>query len=411
MPDYDGRESDLTTEPAEAPARSETAKSMSLLDILIVLAAHKGFIAKFTLAWAVAAVVVSLLLPSVFTAKTTILPPQQAQSIGASFIGQLGMLASLAGKDIGLKNPSDVYVAMLRSDSVQDELVRRFDLQSLYKAKRFSDARNALDHVSQIESTKSGLISISVKDRSPQRAATLANAYVEELQKLNGRLAITEASQRRLFFEQQMRKAKDDLTNAEIAMKQTQEKTGVMQIDAQSRSIVAAVTQLKAQIAATEVQLQAMKLFATDQNPDVKLATQQLAGLQQQLAKLLRNSNVAEGDVEIPTTKVPEAGLEYIRRYRDVKYYETIYELIGKQYEVARLDEAKSAPVIQVVDLAAPPDRRSWPFRSLIVILATTAAFFLSVMLVLVWDSLKAANENPQQHEKFRMLKFYCSLK
>lgn len=409
-PDYNSQASEPATQVADLP-RSEVAGSMSLLDILVVLAAHKMFIAKFTATCATIAVVISLLMPNWYTAKTTILPPQQTQSIAANLFSQFGMLATLGGKDLGIKNPADIYVAMLRSQTIQDDLVRRFGLQSVYKEKRLTDARKALDKHSDIESLKAGLIAVSVEDRDSQRAAAMANAYVEGLQKLNSRLAITEAGQRRLFFEQQLKNAKDDLTNAEVQYKQTQEKTGVMQIDAQSKAIIVAITEMKAKIAAQQVRIQAMKSFATEENPDLKLANQELGGLQQQLARMLRNSNVAEGDIEIPTTSVPAVGLEYIRRYRDFKYSETVYELIAKQYEIARLDEAKSAPVIQVVDVGTRPERKSSPFRSLICILATIAAFFAAVVWVLFRDSLRAANEDPRLREKFQMLRFYSSLK
>ena len=222
---------------------------------------------------------------------------------------------------------------------------------------------------------------------------------------MTDRLAIGEAGQRRLFFEQQLKRAKDDLANAEVAMRQTSEKTGMMQVDAQSRAMIASISQLKGQIAAKEVELQGMKSFATEQNPDLRLLNEQLSGMRQQLAKLVRNPNVSEGSIVIPTTQIPEAGLEYLRRYRDVKYYETIFELIAKQYEIARLDEAKSAPVIQVVDTATVPEKKSSPWRSLIVGLVTLAGVFCAAVWAIIAELFRAAIQNPRIRQKIELLK------
>ena len=410
-PQYDRQVSADASQVSEA-AQPTTVQEISLLDILVALAARKWLIAKFTFVCAVLAVVLCLLMSNVYTGKTTILPPQQTQSIASSMVGQFGgLLAGLAGKDFIGKSQSEMFVAMLQSRGIEEALVQRFNLVKVYKAKFLVDACRALEGHSKIEITKQGLIAVAVEDLDPQRAADIANGYIEELQKLTGRLAIGEAGQRRLFFEKQLLRAKDDLTDAEIAFRQTQERTGVMQIDAQSRAIIAAVSQLKAEIAAKEVTLQAMRSFATEQNPDYRLNNEQLAGLQQQLAKLLRNSNTAEGDIEIPTTKIPTAGLEYIRRFRELKYQETLYELFARQYEIARVDEAKSAPVIQVVDWAKRPERKSSPFRTLIVLLSTMAAFFFVSLFVLLKEMYRRQRQDPGTREKLDLLRLYASAK
>ena len=406
VPDYEHE----VTEQARAVAQPTTesaAVESSFWDILIILVSRRKLVLRVTLICAAAAVILSLLLPNWYTAKSTILPPQQPQSMASNLLSSVGMIAGLAGKDIGLKNTSDVYVAMLESQTVQDALVQRFNLQSVYKQQKLVDARRALDTHSRLESTKRGLIAIEVQDKDPRRAADIANAYVDELYKMTGRLAIGEAGQRRLFFEQQLRQAKDELANAEIAMKQTEEKTGMMQMDAQSRTMIATISQLKGQIAAKEIELQAMKSFATEQNPDLRMLNEQLSGMHQQLAKLLRNPKVTEGDVAIPTTEIPTAGLEYIRRYREVKYRETIFELIAKQYEAARLDESKSAPVIQVVDPAMVPERKSSPWRALIVVLITLAGLFCACVWVVVAELFRSAKQDPKFREKFELLKIF----
>src|SRR3954469_21816761 len=264
---------------------------IDLLDLLIVLAKRKRLILTVTAASAAVALIVSLLLPNRYTATTKILPPQQSQSASTMLLSQLagggmGPLAALAGPGLGLKNPNDIYLGILKSRTIEDALIAKFDLLRVYHEKRASDARKELEKASDILTQKEGLISISVEDKDPKRAAALANAYVEELRNVTQHLAISEAGQRRLFFEQQVQQAKDDLSRAEVALKETQQKTGMIQLDSQAKAIIEAVGNLRAQVAAKEVQLQAMRSFATEQNPDTVLAQQQLAGLRTQLSKL-----------------------------------------------------------------------------------------------------------------------------
>ena len=405
QPEY---EDQVTGAPA---AQSAYPREMSLLDVLIAVAARKKPIAKFTAWCAVIALAYCLLTPNWYTAKTTILPPQQTQSITNAMLSQYGgLIAGLTGKDLG-KSQNDMFIGMMQSQSIQDNLVRRFNLQSVYKKKLLVDARKVLGRHSVIEVSKQGLIDVSVEDKDRQRAADIANGYIQELQELTGRLAIGEAGHRRLFFEQQLRKAKDDLSDAEVGFKRTQEKTGALQIDAQSRAIISSITQLKAEIAAKEVMLSAMRSFATEDNPDYKLQNEQLLGLRQQLAKLLKNSNMSEGDVAIPTTRIPEVGIEYLRRYRELKYQETLYELLAKQYEIAKVDEAKSAPVIQVVDPALPPERKSAPYRTLIMLAATLSGFAVAVSWALIKEIYARQREDPGTREKLDLLKMQTSLK
>ena len=278
-----------------------------------------------------------------YTGKSTILPPQQSQSAISSLLGQFGAIAGLGAPDLGLKNPADLFVAMLKSRTVADHLVDRFDLRKVYRVKRYQDARKKLDERSNIEAGDEGLISISATDRDPGRAADMANAYVDELHSLNVNLAISEAAQRRLFYEQKLEAERQELAQAELALKQAEEKSGLVQPDAQGRAIVGAVADMRAQIAGHEVQLQAMRTFATENNPDVKRAEQELAGLRSQLAKLERSTaGAGMGSMEIPTRQLPEVQLEYLRRARDLKYHEALYEFLGKQLEAARIDQAKN---------------------------------------------------------------------
>jgi len=197
----------------EPPAR---AREMDGLDLLVVLSRHKNTIVAVTLAAAVLAAIVSLLLPKTYTASTTILPPQQNQSAATALAGQIGALSALSGSDFGLRNPSDLFVALLKSRSVEDAIITQFDLRRVYWVKGYQDARKKLDSRSDISAGDEGLITISVSDREPQRAADLANAYVDQLRSLNQNLAVSEAAQRRLFYEQKLASEREDLAQAEL---------------------------------------------------------------------------------------------------------------------------------------------------------------------------------------------------
>jgi uncharacterized protein involved in exopolysaccharide biosynthesis len=388
------------------PSASKVSRSgeCNALDLLIVLSERKRIILRTTLASAVLAAIVALLLPNRYTATTNILPPQQSQSLAGSMIGQLGALgpmAAMAQKDLGLKNPGDLYVGMLRSRTVADALIRRFDLLRVYRETKMSKARQDLGNASGIVVGKEGFVSISVEDKDPSRAPQIANAYVDELRKLTQDLAVTEAGQRRLFFEHQLELAKNNLADAEQALKQTEQTTGLIQLDGQAKAIIESVVKLRAAIAAKEIELHARRLFSTEQNPDVRLGEEQLSGMHAQLALLEKQSGgagdvlgQAPGNVQVPVGNVPEAGLQYVRKLRDVKYAETIFELLAKQYEAARLDEAKTAAIIQVLDPAIVPDRRSAPQRTLIVTIVTLLGFFGSVGYVLLAEALRRGRLN-----------------
>ncbi|MGA2422846.1 MAG: Wzz/FepE/Etk N-terminal domain-containing protein [Terriglobales bacterium] len=382
-----------------------------LLDLLIILTRRKRIILSTTLAAAVLAVIVSALMPNRYTSTANILPPQQSQSLAASMIGQLGSLgpmAAMAQKDLGLKNPGDLYVGMLRSRTAEDRLIRRFDLLRVYRVKTMSDARHDLEDASSIALGKEGFISISVEDKDRDRAPQIANAYVDELRQLTQDLSVTEAGQRRIFFERQLELAKNNLADAEQALKQTEQKTGLIQLDGQAKAIIESVVKLRATIAAQEVALHARRLSSTEENPDVQLGEQQLSGMRTQLALMEKQSGdagkfqVSAGNV--PVGNVPEAGLQYVRRLRDVKYAETIFELLAKQYEAAKLDEAKTAAVIQVLDPAIAPDRKSSPRRSLIVLGTMGFGFLAAVAYVVAAAAFAEMRQAPGTERRLEML-------
>lgn len=378
-----------------AAANSTTIDEIDLLDVLIVLAHHKKWIAGCTIGIGSAALLTSLLMTPIFTSTAKIMPPQQQSSGLAAMMGQLGALAGAAGNITGLKNPNDLYVGMLQSQTVADNLIHRFKLMEKFETPTMVDTRNQLAGMGDISAGKDGLINVSIDDKDPKFAAELANAYVDELIKLTQTLAVTDAAQQRLFYEKQLQATKDRLAQAEVALKQTQEKTGMLQPDGQVQAIIANVAQLKATIAAKEVELAAMRSFATEQNPDYIRIQQEIQGLKTQLAKL-EQGQPAAGDFMVPTGRVPQTGLEYVRKLRDVKYYETMFELLSKQYELAKINEAKDSSTIQVLDKATVPDRKSKPKRALIVLGGLVMGALMGIMGAFVRESYRRSRVNDQ---------------
>jgi tyrosine-protein kinase Etk/Wzc len=381
---------------------------VSLLDLLIVLAERKRIIIRTTVAFAIIAIVVSLLLPKRYTATVTLLPPQQNSSMSnllASQLGGLGGMAALATSSLGLKNPNDMYVSMLKSRTVEDAMVQRFGLQKEYGKRYLSDARKTFEKRAIVDgSGKDNMIQISIEDGDATHAAEIANGYVDQFRDLSEHLAITEASQRRLFFEQQLERAKDNLANAEEAMKKTEESTGLIQIDSQARALIEASASLRAQIAGKEVQIQGMQTYASAGNAELMQSQEELESLRGQLAKLGGSESPTGGELIVPKGRVTEAGLEYARKLRDVKYYETIFGIIARQFEMAKLDEAKQGTLIQVVDPAIPPDKRSFPKRSLIVIGATAAGFLIGIFIAFFQVGMTRLKADPEMNIKLAFL-------
>ena len=413
--------SGLNEDPEPLPSRSGAPLSareedeISLLDILIELAERKSLIFWVTLAFAVFSIVVSLLLPVRYTATVMLLPPQQNSLLSAQLASQfssLGGMAALAGGGSGLlKNPNDMYVAMFRSHTVEDAMVDHFGLMQEYHKRYLSDARKKFEHFSTVDgSGKDGLVHISVEDQDPRRAAELANGYVDQFRDLSQHLAITEAGQRRLFFEQQLKQANQNLADAEEALKATEQKTGLIQLDSQARALIESAAALRAQIAAKEVQIQGMQTYATGENAQLTEAQQELNGLRAQLGKLTGSGDSSDALI-MPKGRMTEAGLEYVRNLRDVKYYETIFDILARQFEMAKLDEAKEGALVQVVDPAMPPDKRSFPKRTLIVICATFIGFFVGVFYVLWQAGIQRMKGDPGAASKLSRLRQAISVR
>jgi len=376
--------------------------AVGLLDLLTWLGEGKRVIAAVTAAAAALALVYALLQPQIFTARTTLLPPgSQQQSTSAAALAALGSLGGLAGGIAG-KTPDELYVNLLKSDTVQRALATKFDLYKRYQVETYEVLRKVIPQYVRVSSDKkSGVITLEVDDKVPQFAADLANAHAGEVTKLLSRLAVSEAQQRRMFFEQQLKDTKESLIKAEQFLRQVQEKSGMVVLDQQAGAIIKAVAELKARIAEREVRLKVMRTSTTAVNPDVQLLNSELTALRAELTRMESSTGSVTaggaGSIDIPVGKLPAAAIDYVRAAREVKFQETMMTSMLRQFEVAKLDEAKEGQSLQQVDVAMPPDRKSKPARALIVLSATFAAMLLSSLFV-VWRKYRALmrEQNPE---------------
>jgi tyrosine-protein kinase Etk/Wzc len=374
---------------SESIVREKDPPEISITEIFNVLSRRKGIIGRSVLISALLATVIAFLLPAKYRAEAVILTPQQtqpsltamAQLTGLGQAAGLSSLGLLSG--LGLRSPADLYVGILESRTIADGLIKSFNLKQVYNDKDFFTARKHLARNTTIRTGKDTLIHIGVEDRDPNRAAQLANGYVDALSRQNSQVALTEASQRRLFYENQLAKEKDALADTEIALRDTQKSTGLVAPGGQAEGLIRAVSQLHAEILSRQAQLEAMKTYATEDNPRLQMAKREVSALQSELTKLERGNHIA-GTPEVAAGELPQAGLEYLRKYRNVKYHETLFEILAKQYEAARLDEAKSAPLVQVIDRAVPAERKSWPPRTILVLTAILLTVLISSFWVLL---------------------------
>jgi tyrosine-protein kinase Etk/Wzc len=366
---------------------------ISFRAILSTLSRGKTRILKFALCALAASTATAFLIPAKYTAEAVILTPQQAQSSLSAFaqlsgagagMGALSGLGLLSG--FGLRNPSDLYIGILESRTIADALVDKYNLRQVYDEDTFHWARKRLAKNTTIKAGKDTLIHIEVSDRSPKRAAELANGYVSELALQNSTVALSEASQRRLFFEQQLAKEKDLLADAEVALRNTQQVTGLVVPGGQGEALIRSAAQLHSEILSRQAQLAGMRSYVADENPRFQLVTRELAALKSELANLESGDHVP-GTPEVAVGKLPQAALEYVRKFRDVKYHEVLFEALSKQFEAARLDEAKAGSGIQVIDRAIAPERKSWPPRVLIIVGSTIFTVLLGAFYTLAKEN------------------------
>ncbi len=311
----------------------------------------------------------TFLVHPTFTARTSFLPPQQqGGAAAAGALSSLGALATLAGGG-GIKAPADEYVTLLQSANVQDRIIDRFHLMQVYDDKYRSIARKDLgEHVNVALSKRDNVISVEVEDHVPTRAADIANAYVDELRRITSTLAISEAQQRRVFFDQLLAQTRDRLTQAQISLQSSGFSEGALR--SEPKAAADAYAKLLAQVTAAQVKLETMRGSLAPSSPEIQQQQTMLAALREQVAKLEATDN-------------PTGSADYVGKYREFKYQEALFELYAKQLEVARVDEAREGGLIQVIDAAQVPDRKSKPRRAPIAAGVALAVGVLLAMWVL----------------------------
>ena len=390
-----------SSQPAANPLpeiQSDEAEfEINLLDVLIAIGQEKLTVVVVTLLAAISGVVISLITPPTYVARTSIMPAQQ--SGGASALAGLSGLAGLAGLpgvSGGVKSSDQMYIAFMRSQSVQISLIDQLKLKERYGSKNLEEARMSLTSRVTISSDKSsGLLVIEAQDGDPEFASQLANQHVHELNVILSRLAITEAQQRRLYYEQQVAKTQQNLPVLEIRFKEAQKKSGV-----EVASLLSESSSLPGQIAAKELQLQILSRFATAQNPEMKRLSTEISAIRSQLSRYELAHAQAKGSGKASTTGTVKVTSPYqqeaAQAYTTLKIQETLLDGFVRQLEVAKIDEAKEGPAVQVLDVARAPEIRAQPQRRKMVTAYTVTGLVIGLVLALLKALLHHAQSTPE---------------
>ena len=359
---------------------------INLLHLLLVIVRRRMLIVKICATAIVLSVCYSLTLKNIYTATNRFLPPQKenTSALFSSLLSQAGGLAGLAGG--GLGGSTDLYIGILKSRSVADAVIKRLDLQKEFKKKTIEDTRMVVERVVKFKGSKEGIITVSANSKDPQKAAQLANTFVDELTRRSVKLLLVKAGSERLFLEQRLIVVRQELKNAEDDLKAFQEKFKTFRVDTQATVAIEGIARLKAEIVSQEVQLATLSNSRTGENSDVKALQAGISKLKSQLGAM---SGSGGPDNVIPTAgNVPSLSVEYFRKVRELKIQEAVFEQLSKQYEVAKINESKDSSTLQVLDEAVPPLKKSKPKRSLIVLLSTVMAFFGSIVIIFVQEHL-----------------------
>jgi capsule polysaccharide export protein KpsE/RkpR len=409
----------------EKPAQISSSRhnEVPLLDYLIVVAKNGRLILKVTVIVTVLTYLILLLfVPKKYTAVAAILPPQQnltlsgqlLESLGGGTtpgapVGAMGGLGGMTAGLLGLKSPGDLYVGMLTGNTIFDRIIERFNLRKLYNEEYIEVVRKTLARYTDITTDKkSGLINIQVTDTSPQQAAEMANAFVEELDQLLRKMVVTEAEGRLAFLEKERLKVNHNLIEAEKTLKNFMEQNNVIQIDVQAKGMLEYIAQLRAQVDAKEVQIKVARQAATIFNPDISRLETELLGIKEKLklAETQFDPNCV-GDVCLAATKVPALGLEYLRLYRETKFQEALSQLYTKMVELARLDMARNVSVIQVVDRGLPPEKKSNP-RMLPTMLVGGGTLIIMIFFSFFRENYYEAKTHEDVARRLEILEEHC---
>ncbi|MBF0328161.1 MAG: hypothetical protein HQL10_03315 [Nitrospirae bacterium] len=391
---------------------------INFFDIIIVLLKRKRLIVGITLSTAVMTAIISFLLPSIYRAEVKILPPQSSSS-PTQIMSQMGpggaaVAAMMIGGGVGAKTPSELYFSILKSRAVLDRIIDRCKLMDVHKGKSREKVRNSLIATLQTsEDKKSGMLIVAVEDNDPKWAADIVNISVEEFKEYQKGIAITEASKKRLFFEEQLKDAQKSLVSAEEDMRNFMSKPGGMEAGGAGEKGASAddgVGSMRAHITAKEVQLRVMKTYSTEQNPEYLMVENEIKGLKEQLKKL-EGEGTANYEPMLNSRGRASLGTEAMRKKRNLKYSETLYELMFKQYEAAKIDESREPALIQVLEKAIPPEERIKPKRRQMVMFGATAGFVFSLIAVFFMEYFEKSSNSPESRERFESIKRYASFK
>ena len=384
-------------------------QEINVLDLLVTVLKHKKLIFRATFGTAIVTALISLIMRPVYMAKTELLPPAQQTRNALSSLLHSSLLSVIGGATLNITRNGALYVELLKSRPILDRVADQLNLVSHYGVKTRYAARKSLLHALIVrEDIKSGIITIEVKDKDPKKAAFIANAFVQALQDMNNRLAITAASQKSLFYKEQLSEAKAALLKAEGAMMAFQQKTGLVEAKTQGKAIIQAIAGLRAQIVATEVQIRVMKTYSTLANPGLQTAEEQLAGLRAEESKLeAGGGNYSSGPL-IPTSKIPAIQADYENKLMTLKFDEKFYELLQSQYESAKIDEAGDPSIIQVIDKAVPPVIWVSPKRARMVILSAFVAFLFSIYASFFIERHEKLLSDPRNKHRLEAIKKYA---
>ena len=389
---------------------------INLLDLMLVILKHKKMIIKIVAAVFILSIIISLIIPKKYTAIATILPPVESASSVSGILAQAGgALGGLAGSLMGANTPADLFVGILQSRTVADNLINRFNLKEVFDTEYMEDLYKTLEeHVTISISNTNQIISVAVEEKDPQLAADMANTYVEMLDQLNRRVNVSEGRQKRVFLEKRLEKVTQDLGKAETELKEFQEKYKLISIQEQARATLEGAARIKAEIISAQTEFEVLKQFGTEKQNEAVMLKSKIEELQRQLVKMetgevtlvSKEKNTFDNrnsDLFIPFDELPELGLELARLMREAKIQESVFELMTTQYELAKIEEAKDVNTIQVLDKAAPPDKKSSPKRSIIVVLSTFMAFFIAIFMAFIKEFVERIEKD--DHDRYIQIK------
>lgn len=373
-----------------------STKASSLIDYLEIMIKWRKVILRNVTIITIIAIVITLLIPNQYTAIATILPPSTEQNVMTSLLAgglSMGLMGTSGLRTMlpGLATPSDLYAAILRSSYIRSKLVDKYNLKNEFKTKTYYDTHKILDEITHIKVSPEGIISVSVTYKNKYLAANLANSYIEELDRFNNETAMTTGKKYRIFVEQRLKETSDSLVRAEESLRKFQEQHRTVALDVEIENAIATIAKLKSEIILREVQKGAVASAGGLNNPYVANIEKELRELKKQLARIefgTQDTTRKEfgAGFSVPFSRLPELSLEYARLLRELKIQEAVFELLTQQYEQAKIMESKDTPTVQILDRASPPEKKSFPKRSIIIVLVFIVSFainFLGICVVL----------------------------